>query len=77
MSAKFAPGTVVRLKSGGPKMTAVSERDDHVRCMWFHGYDYSIVPQAGTHAPHAADHYPLATDFVPEALELVADEDEE
>lgn len=28
-------GDVVMLKSGGPKMTVVSDRGDKVRCEWF------------------------------------------
>lgn len=31
----FEPGQLVMLKSGGPPVTIVSIKDDHVRCMWF------------------------------------------
>lgn len=41
MSAKFAVGEVVRLKSGGPEMTVCNVLedidDDRVRCQWFAG----------------------------------------
>lgn len=40
MAAKFKPGDIVQLKSGGPAMT-VSEEDDYSRsafyCVWFKG----------------------------------------
>jgi uncharacterized protein YodC (DUF2158 family) len=34
---KFDPGDVVRLKSGGPRMTIISGPDaaDECRCVWF------------------------------------------
>ena len=33
---KFTKGTVVRLNSGGPKMTALSDtKDGQVSCQWF------------------------------------------
>ena len=37
--AKFTPGTIVRLKSGGPKMTVGSEATpgNYVNCQWFRG----------------------------------------
>jgi len=31
----FTPGDVVRLKSGGPKMTVLETKDDMVTCKWF------------------------------------------
>lgn len=35
-TAPYAPGDVLRLKSGGPKMTVVTlEGDDAVACKWF------------------------------------------
>lgn len=36
--SRFSVGDVVRLKSGGPKMTVTEDADDNtVRCMWFDG----------------------------------------
>lgn len=35
MSPKFEVGAVVRLKSGGPKMTISDYIDTRVRCLWF------------------------------------------
>ena len=35
MGAKIAVGQVVRLKSGGPKMTIDAIDDDGVHCIWF------------------------------------------
>ena len=33
---KFKKGTVLRLNSGGPKMTALSEvKDGQISCQWF------------------------------------------
>lgn len=32
---KLAVGTLVRLKSGGPMMTALHEEKGYVSCMWF------------------------------------------
>ena len=35
-TAKFVKGTIVRLNSGGPKMTALSDAEaDQVLCQWF------------------------------------------
>jgi len=31
----FAPGDIVRLKSGGPKMTVLSLENGSVTCKWF------------------------------------------
>ena len=34
--AKFKPGDMVRLKSGGPLMTVtIAQHDDDTWCMWF------------------------------------------
>jgi uncharacterized protein YodC (DUF2158 family) len=38
MQQEFQPGDVVRLKSGGPKMTVSKVDDDgSLRCKWFDG----------------------------------------
>lgn len=34
-TAEFKPGDVVRLKSGGPKMTVEFVRGNEVNCIWF------------------------------------------
>ena len=31
----FTPGDVVRLKSGGPKMTVLESDGEQVQCKWF------------------------------------------
>lgn len=31
----FAPGDIVRLKSGGPKMTVLDAKGEAVTCKWF------------------------------------------
>ena len=31
----FAPGDVVQLNSGGPKMTVLSEKSDWYQCAWY------------------------------------------
>ena len=33
----FAVGDVVRLKSGGPRMTVLSANGEDVQCVWFEG----------------------------------------
>ena len=35
--AKFKEGEIVKLKSGGPKMTVQDFFDDSCRCQWFTG----------------------------------------
>lgn len=35
MGKEFTIGSVVRLKSGGPKMTVTSINEDKVTCQWF------------------------------------------
>lgn len=37
MADGFKPGDVVRLKSGGPKMTVAEIREGRVLCQWFTG----------------------------------------
>lgn len=40
MSSKFAIGSIVRLKSGGPEMTVQNvptELSNYYRCQWFAG----------------------------------------
>lgn len=51
MSAAFPPGTVVRLKSGGPKMTVQQENDmdSTLLCTWFNSTEvkrYSFAPES-------------------------------
>ena len=45
-SEEFKAGDVVRLKSGGPKMTVVEVRNDGwISCLWFEGstvYEYNF-----------------------------------
>jgi uncharacterized protein YodC (DUF2158 family) len=48
MSEQFNPGDVVRLKSGGPKMTVVHVADDEVFCEWF---DDKKEPQSRGFSP--------------------------
>ncbi len=50
MAEKIEVGTVVRLKSGGPKMTVQWIEDDMAGCVWF---DSKGAQQAGN--------YPIAT----------------
>lgn len=38
--ADIKPGDQVRLKSGGPPMTAAKMVDDGIRCMWFESNEF-------------------------------------
>lgn len=49
MRGLFRPGAIVRLKSGGPRMTVEEVADDGtIRCQWFVGSDvkFSYFPAA-------------------------------
>ncbi len=71
---RFTPGQVVRLKSGGPKMTVIHHpKDAVVTCVWFPGFDYSAFPGS----TFAASGSPLETTFVAETLAPVIKDDEE
>lgn len=39
MSNDFKPGTVVQLKSGGPKLTVTAVKNENVWCSWFSGHE--------------------------------------
>lgn len=62
MTELFRPGDVVRLKSGGPKMTVTSMGDDgygkmKVWCDWFDGtrkMDNDFEPSSLAHVQEAA-----------------------
>jgi len=50
----FKLGDVVKLKSGGPKMTVIAIIGDHVRASWFAGSKYEVA-----HVPiDAIVHFP-------------------
>ena len=47
MSPEVAVGTVVRLKSGGPRMTVAEVTDEMVKCVWFRGPHANLSEQHG------------------------------
>ena len=48
----FQSGAVVRLKSGGPKMTVVDVQTQEVTCTWFTKQD---LKEQGTFPPYALE----------------------
>ncbi len=74
MQKCFALGDVVRLKSGGPKMTVINRVESAITCMWFPGFDYSEVPGARGGAQVGS---PLQCTFLVEALVPAAVEAED
>jgi len=42
MSASWQVGQVVRLKSGGPRMTVSAIRGDAIECTWFFGQERKV-----------------------------------
>jgi uncharacterized protein YodC (DUF2158 family) len=62
MSEQWKPGDVVRLKSGGPKMTVIEQSQDQngepaVHCEWF---DEDRKPQRHAFAPTSLQTPPAA-----------------
>lgn len=63
----MSPGTVVRLKAGGPQMTVEREEGSKIVCTWFVGND-----ESGWSGPYWESFSPTSLEPVPSVMERLA-----